>query len=241
MNRGIYATASGMMAAQSQLDVLANNLANVSTTGYKRDGLAFSERLERQMRGNGGLGEVLGTLGSGAEQVAQFTIFEPGPLASTGNPLDLGIDGAKGCFAVQTSQGVRYTRDGALQLDAEGRLVTKAGHPVLDDGERPITLPRGRVSIGEDGTVQVDGIDAGKIGLFDGTFQKVGDNLYDSPDAKTVDGTPLRSGHLEGSNVNAVEAMVDMITLNRAFELAQRSIQQQDDLTQRLIQSLRDQ
>jgi flagellar basal-body rod protein FlgF len=241
MNRGIYATATGMLAAQAQMDVLANNLANVSTTGYKRDGLAFAERFEREMRAGGGLGEVLGKLGTGAAQVAQFTIFEPGPLMATGNTLDVAIGSPKGCFAVQTPQGLCYTRDGSFQLNTERQLTTKAGHPVLDARGNPITLGFGRIAIEDDGTVMVNEVEAGQIAVYDGPFRKIGDNLYLATDAKPIEDAQLRGGHLEGSNVNAVEAMVDMISLNRAFELAQRSIQQQDDLTQRLIQSLRDQ
>ena len=241
MNRGIYATATGMMAAQTQLDVITNNLANASTTGFKRDGVAFAEGLEREMRANGGLGAVLGSLGSGAVQSGQFTDFEQGVLNPTGNPLDVAIQGAKGLFAVQTPQGVRYTRDGSFSLNQDRELVTHQGYPVLDDSLRPITLPSGKPLIQDDGTVQVDNQDSGKIGIFDGSFTKTGDNLYESLDAKALDEPQLKAGHLEGSNVNAVESMVQMITLNRAFELAQRSIQQQDDLTQRLIQSLRDQ
>lgn len=238
MNRGIYSTATGMLAAQAQMDVLANNLANVSTTGFKRDGLAFAERFEREMRADGGLGEVLGTMGTGSAQVAQFTIFRPGPLMATGNPLDVAIGAPRGCFALQTERGTCYTRDGSFQLDADRQLVTHSGDRVLDDRGNPIILPQGRIAIQDDGVVLVDEVEAGRIGIYDGAFAKVGDNLYVSNDAKAIEDTPLRGGHLEGSNVNAVEAMIEMIALNRAFELAQKSIQQQDDLSQRLIQSL---
>lgn len=241
MNRGIYATATGMWAAQSKMDVIANNLANAATTGYKRDGLAFAERYERELRANGGLGASLGTLGSGAIQRSQFTHFGVGALSATSNPLDLAIPQDKGLFAVQTPQGIRYTRDGAFALNTDRELVNKLGYPVLDESGRPITLPTGTPQIQDDGTVRVGDREAGKIGIFDGTFQKSGNNLYESNDAKPLESATVKAGHLEASNVNPVEAMIEMISLNRSFELAQRSIVQQDELTQRLIQSLRDQ
>lgn len=241
MNRGIYATATGMWAAQSKMDVIANNMANAATTGYKRDGLAFAERYERELRANGGLGLSLGTLGSGSIQRSQFTHFGVGALSATSNPLDLAIPQDKGLFAVQTPQGVRYTRDGAFSINADRELVNKLGFHVLDESGRPIVLPVGSPQIQDDGTVFVGDREAGKIGVFDGNFQKTGNNLYESSNAKPIEGASVKAGHLEASNVNPVEAMIEMISLNRSFELAQRSIVQQDELTQRLIQSLRDQ
>jgi flagellar basal-body rod protein FlgF len=240
MNRGIYATATGMMSAQAQLDVLTNNLANVSTTGFKRDGLAFAESFERRLRAHSGAGPEIGTLGSGAAQVAQFTIFEPGALTATGNPLDVAIQSPKGLFAVRAEGGVQYTRNGSFRLNESRQLVTQQGYPVLDGRLAPITLPDGKSAIQDDGTVLVDGQEVGQIGLFEGTFAKAGENLFDATDARAVETPELKAGHLEGSNVNAIEAMVGMISLHRSFELAQRSIQQQDDLTQRLLQSLQD-
>lgn len=240
MNRGIYATATGMIAAQQQLDVLSNNLANVSTNGFKRDGIAFAERFEREMLANGGRGASLGTLGTGAVRQAQFTIFEAGPLNATGNPLDVAINDKRGLFAVQTSEGVRYTRDGSFQLNDSRQIVTHEGYPLLDDRLEPITLPVGKPSVESNGTVMVDGVEVGKIALFDGAFTKIGDNLFEASNPQVLETPNMKGGHIEGSNVNPVESMIGMITLNRAFELAQRSIQQQDDLTQRLIQSLRD-
>ncbi len=240
MNRGIYATATGMMACQTQLDVITHNLANASTTGFKRDGVAFSERFERQLRANAGFGPAIGSLGSGATLESRFTDFEPGALKPTGNPLDIAIQGPKGVFAVQTPQGVRYTRDGSFRLSESGEIVNQMGHPVLDNRGRTIDVQNGKVLIQDDGTVLVDNAEAGQIAIYDGALTKVGDNLYESTDAKAIDDVLMKAGHLESSNVNAIEAMTGMITLNRVFELSQKSIQQQDELMQRLIQSLQD-
>lgn len=239
MNRGIYATATGMLAGQKGLDVIANNLANVSTTGFKRDELVFADAYVREMRLAGGRGALIGSLGSGTKLVAEYTIFEEGPINPTGNPLDIAIDSAKGLLAVQTPQGIRYTRDGSLQLDKDRRLVTRDGYPVLDDRNSPIELPEGQIEILADGRVVSAGQEVGRIGLFEGTFNKAGGNLF-SGSASPVDEVSLKVGALEGSNVNAVEAMIEMIGVNRSFEMAQKSLIQQDELTQRLIQSLQD-
>lgn len=239
MNRGIYATATGMIAGQKWLDVVANNLANVSTTGFKRDELVFADAYVREMRLSGGRGATIGTLGSGTKLVAEYTIFEEGPINPTGNPLDVAIDSEKGLLGVQTPQGIRYTRDGSLQLDQDRRLVTKQGYPVLDDRNSPIELPEGRIEILGDGRVMAGDQEVGRIGVFEGTFDKAGGNLF-AGSGQPVEEASLKVGALEGSNVNAVEAMIEMIGVNRSFEMAQKSLIQQDELTQRLIQSLQD-
>ncbi len=241
MNRGIYATATGMLSSQKLMDVVANNLANASTAGFKRDDIAFNEALQREMRANGGLGPVLGTLGMGASEQGGFTVFEPGAIARTSNPLDAAIDGPRGAFAVQTANGVRYTRDGRFKTDTEGKLTTQEGDPVLGQDLQPIQLPEGVPSIAADGTITAGGKQAGQIGVFQGTFEKGPDGLFASDDAQAVTDATVLGQSLESSNVSAIESMIQMIKLGRAFEMSQKSIQQQDELTQRLIQSLQGQ
>jgi flagellar basal-body rod protein FlgF len=240
MNRGIYSTATGMVAAQRWMDVTANNLANASTNGFKRDGLVFNDAMERELAASGGFGTRLGSLGVGATPQGEYTVFEGGPVTATGNPLDMAIEGDKGMFAVRTPGGVRYTRDGSFSLNANRELVTKNGHQVLDERLEPITLPAGKLDVSNEGALSIDGKAAGTIGIFEGTFTKEGDNLYSAVSAKKAESGGVRTHAIEGSNVNAVEAMISMITLSRSFELAQKSITQQDELTQRLIQSLQD-
>jgi flagellar basal body rod protein FlgG len=237
MNRGIQTTATGMASAQKQLDVIANNLANSSTNGFKRDIVAFNEELERQLNS---AGRNIGTLSTGAVEQGEYTVFDAGPIQATHNPLDIAIPGEKGLFAVQSPQGVRYTRDGAFQLSESSEIVTKDGLPVLDEALRPITLPPGKIKVGTDGTVSVNDQPAGKIALFEGTFQKEGESLFIGLGTQPVADAEVRPEALEGSNVNPVESMIQMIGLSRNFEMAQKSIQQQDELTQRLIQSLQD-
>lgn len=151
MNRGIYTAASGMIAQQHRLDAIANNLANVDTTGYKRDltvHKAFPELLLRRLRDEGIVGiplsgtypplgsvdksPVVGTLGTGVEVNEIFTVFEQGELELTDNPFDLALHG-DGFFSVMTPDGERYTRNGSFILGPEGMLVTKEGYPVLGE------------------------------------------------------------------------------------------------------------
>ncbi len=239
MNRGIYSTVSGMVATQKWMDVTANNLANISTTGFKRDGVSFTDSLQREMVAANGQGESLGTLGSGPNSTGnEFTVMEQGPIQSTGRPLDVAVDGTKGMFAVQTPQGIRYTRDGAFELNEQRQLVTTNGFPVLDSTQRPIEIPQGSVSIDGNGQISVDANSVGTLAIFDGTFSKEGGNLYTSDDAVPFEGAIIKPQALEGSNVNPVEAMIEMIQIGRAYELSQKAVQQQDDLSQRLIQSL---
>lgn len=245
MERGIFATATGMMATQQWMDVVSNNLANASTTGFKRDSIAFDEAMLREMR----LGKrQIGELGGGPSADKTVTIFERGTLETTGNPLDLAIDSDHGLFAVQTPAGTRFTRAGDFTLNADRLLVTKSGHSVLDQQGRKITVPPGQVLVGSDGTVKVGDNEIARIGVFDCAraskddlgFRKIGNNLYEALRPTSVVNAQVHAGVLEGSNVNAVEAMVQMIAISRSFELSQKSVIAQDELSQRLIQSLSD-
>lgn len=229
-----------MIGAQRELSVIANNLANVNTTGFKKDGISFATQFERTLLASGGMGRTLGELGSGPVEIGMFTEFVVGPTQHTGMPLDIAIQDTKGALAVETQQGIRYTRDGSLTLGPDLELITHSGQKVLDDRQQPISVPPGstKISISETGDVLADGKQVGKIALYEGNFTKTGANLFTSEDAKPLDTIKLIPGALEGSNVNPVESMIQMISLQRAYELAQKSISQQDDSTQRLIQSL---
>ena len=227
-----------MATAQQWLDVITNNLANASTTGFKRDGVTFNDGLVRKIASSPGLGRPLGSLGSGAVIKTFYTDFSIGSLSPTGNPLDLAVKDKDGVFAVQTPGGVRYTRDGAFQLNSDLQIVDKTGRPVLNNDLQPITVEKGQVEVAEDGRVLVKGKLIDHIGVFRGTLVKQGQNLYSSTNAQPLENAMIASGSLESSNVNAVEEMIAMIRLNRAFELAQRSIQSQDESSQRLVSSM---
>lgn len=239
MNRGIYATASGMVGAQHLLDTITNNLANASTAGFKKEGVAFDDAYSQALRANGGEGRDVGTLGTGPEMKGRFTDMAVGTISVTGNPLDVAISSAKGFFAVQDTDGLtRYVRDGSFSKDANGDLVNRSGYKVLDDRGVPINLPQGDAKIEEDGTISVNGNPESKIGVWDGKFTKLSGTEFASANASVISEPELKPGAIEGSNVNPIETMVEMISLNRGFEMGQRSIVQQDELTEKLIQSL---
>lgn len=231
------------MTLQQWMDVNANNLANASTTGFKRDGIAFGEMFEQRLAANGGYGAALGSIGVGPIPRQEFTNFELGAMQSTGNALDLAITSDRGAFQVQSGTARYFTRDGAFALNEQRQLVTKRNELVLDKDGQPIELPSGSPSVAADGTVSVDGKTVAQIGVFDGGFIKRGQNDFTvQAPAKALDTSEygIRSGTLEQSNVNAVQAMINLITIGRSYELAQKSITQQDDLSQRLIQTLQE-
>lgn len=225
------------------MDVTANNLANASTSGFKRDGLIFQDTLQREMYANGGQGPSVGMLGSGAQAVEEFTIRDIGVISSTGNAFDMAINAPDGMFAVKANGETRYTRDGAFGLDENRRLVTKTGFPVLDKDGNEITVPTGAMQVEAGGKISVNGTPIAQVGVYvptdNGSFVKEGTNLYSvTGGARALDDSPIEASSLEGSNVNVVESMLDMIKIGRQFELSQKTIQQQDDLLQRLIASL---
>lgn len=225
-----------MIGAQQLLDVVSHNLANASTNGYKREGLVFNDTLKRAMYSD--QGSYLGKLGSGGWQQEHFTVMESGAMTTTGNTLDVALQESKGFFAVQTPAGVRYTRNGSFAIDADRKLATQEGFPVLDGGNREITLPAGKIEIDVTGGVSVDGQNIGTIGVFDGRVTKHGDGLYEGSSMSAVDEPRLQSGVIEGSNVNAIEEMIAMIKLNRIYEMAQRGALSQDEMTQKLLSSI---
>jgi flagellar basal body rod protein FlgG len=225
-----------MSAAQRMLDTTANNLANVSTNAFKRDGLVFRDALEANLTSRG---QAIGQMSYGVKPDGEFTDFEMGSITETGNNLDFAITDSKGAFKVDTGNGqFRYTRDGAFRLNDQKQLVDRQGHLVMDRSDSPITLEGQEIAVQRNGEIFVDGAPAATIGVFDGTFVKQGHNLFVSSDAKLDEAIGVQGKAIEGSNVNAVEAMVQMIAVSRSFDLAQKSVQQHDELTQRLIQSM---
>ncbi|MFQ3610414.1 MAG: flagellar basal-body rod protein FlgF, partial [Fimbriimonadales bacterium] len=223
---------------QKAQDVLANNLANLNTTGFKADRPVFQAVYERQIyRWEGNGSAPIGSLSAGALLSTTFTDFQPGALQITGNPLDVAIEG-NGFFAIQTPQGVRYTRQGAFQLNAEGTLTTREGYPVLSQQGQPIRVPRAAsLVIGEDGTLQANGTPIARLQIVQGELTKSPDGYFvgNATPAPTV---RLVSGALEMSNVNMVREMVSMIELIRAYESHQRVVQTHDETLGRAINDL---
>ena len=215
MERGLYIAASGMLAEQVRQDQIANDLANAATPGYKADRTSqagFGELL----LANSATGQVVGPQGTAVQVSAVETDFTPKPAKDTGEPLDFAIVG-EGFFAVQAANGTRYTRNGQFQADAQGRLVTPQGDPVLGRGGRTL-------SVGADGRVDPRALEVVNLR----NPRKDGDNLVAGTAAGAAAGQ-VRAGALESSGADAARSMVDMIASMRAFEAGQKVIQTIDE------------
>jgi flagellar basal-body rod protein FlgF len=219
MERGLYIAASGMLTEQVRQDLIAHDLANASTAGYKPDRVSsksFGDMLLTDTR----TGAPVGPLGLGTQISKQVTDMSSGPIRDTHEPLDFAVEGT-GFFAVQTSKGVRYTRDGQFAASARGTLVTAAGDDVLGAGGAP-------VRIGADGKVAPAAIGVVTVA----NARREGDNLFTGTAGGAAPGT-IRTGALEGSGVDPVTTMVEMIGSLRAFESGQRVITTIDSTLQK--------
>jgi len=234
MLNGMDVSADGMSIYAVWQDIIANNLANVATTGFKRDVLSLEA-----------FKNYLGV--SLSEQSNQLSVnsaidFSQGPIHPTDNPLDLAIEG-DGFFTVQTDTGIFYTRAGALTLDNEGRLVTQDGYPVLGEGGIIQIGKFGQIDITDDGRIYLDGKLVDKLQIVwvqdpARNLQKVGGNLFALAPGGAIEEAEnfkIKQGALEGSNVNAVREMINMITALRAYEACQKSVTMHDSALERLI------
>lgn len=226
-----------MVSESVRQDVIANNLANVDTTGFKRILLVTRPLTGMALRrveggpGSGGL-SAMGTYFAGSTPDDAATVFTQGALRSTGGALDLALLG-EGFFVVEAPAGVRYTRDGSFRVDTEGYLATSSGHRVLGTGG-PIRIGDGEVEISESGDVSVAGRSVGKLKLVafetGADLVREGHNLFQASEAAAkVAGVQVRQRYLEMSNVQPVREMVDLIAVMRAYEANQRMIKAQDE------------
>jgi flagellar basal-body rod protein FlgF len=238
MERGLYAAASAMMAQQAIQESLAQNIANASTVGFKQDNPTFKAlhgmALQRNLNGGGG-GTQIGELGMGVANDQVYTDWQSGPRTRTNNPLDVSLDSNQ-FFAVSTPAGERYTRAGNFRLDGTGQLLTADGMPVLGSNNAPIKVSRGDVHFDERGNVLVGQQNIAQLKIMQGDekqMRKDGDNLFaaNTPAAMQVAAQPVTyPGSLEQSNVNSARSLVQMITVSRAFDMAQRALTTQDAL-----------
>lgn len=238
MIRGLYAAASAMVMEASRLDIIANNLANVNTPGFRRDIALYRSFSDQLIMRRDAQQTPIGAIAMGAFLDAVFSTPNSGPLQRTGNALDVAMLGDV-YLAVGTPAGQRYTRHGGLKLGSDGTLVTASGDPVLgEDG--PITAVGGQVEIRPDGAVWVDGVEAGRLLLVSFTdapsLAKEGRNLL----APTIASGPsipaptgrVEPGFLELSNVDPVRELVAMITVMRAYEASKQALRAQDEALQ---------
>jgi len=259
MIRSLWIAKTGMDAQQTQMDVISNNLANVSTSGFKRSRAVFEDLLYQTVRQPGAASSQQTQLptglqiGTGVRPVATARIFTQGALQQTGNSLDVAVNG-QGFLQVQMPDGtVAYTRDGSLHLDHQGQVVTSSGSPILP----AITIPPGaqNITIGQDGIVSITQAGSaaqtqvGTIQLVNfvnpAGMQSIGQNLATETAASGTPnaGTPgtnglglLSQGYVETSNVNVVEELVSMIQAQRAYEINSKAIQTSDQMLQKLSQ-----
>lgn len=229
MGSGIYVATSGAVAQSEAMEVVANNVANASTTGFQGSKVAFGEILAGARAG----GRAPQTPASGSYVgVAQVAAdAQTGSLIETTNPLDLALVG-DGFFVVETARGPRYTRAGNFSLSAEGVLTDLTGNPVRAAGGGTITVPKDAkaVTVERDGTVTADGDDVGVIELvrfLPEGLAREGATLYAAlPGANALEGRPeVISGALEASNVNGVRGIVDLIKVSRTYEALLQAIE----------------
>jgi flagellar basal-body rod protein FlgG len=244
MLRALWTGATGMASQQLLIDTISNNLANVNTTGYKKQRVQFQDLYYETV--NVGVGSTA-TLGSGSRVSATDRSFRQGNVERTDDPLSMAIEG-QGFFAVETGSGIAYTRDGSFRLDANGRLCTAAGYTVVGDGG-VIEIPEGATEI----EVTDDGIISGVLNGTRQTFATIslvlfvnpagleatGGNLYRATQlsGEPVEAVPgqdgaglLRGGYIETSNVEIVTEMVNLIIAQRAFELNSKAVETADQM-----------
>jgi flagellar basal-body rod protein FlgF/flagellar basal-body rod protein FlgG len=226
MDSGSYAACAGLLARSQQLDLIAQDLANANTSGYRSVQTTFQAALaSSSVAVPGDWSASLNAFGVLGEPRVTRTA---GNLESTGNPLDLAVEG-DAFFAVQTPSGIRYTRDGQFTLDAKRVLVSREGYPVLGE-QGPIIVPSGAFSVSNDGTVSVDGAVAGKVQLTQfpasAALRAEGSTSYSvsTGSATTAVNSSIRQGMLESSNVNAVTSAVQLIALQRTAQMLQRAM-----------------
>lgn len=241
MDNSIYVGLTRQMALRREMDIIANNIANLDTTGFKVESLMHKTDPAAPAVTLDGPKPVKFT---NADLVARD--FGQGALSLTGAPLDMAIEG-QGFFQLQGPGGPLFTRDGRFTTDPNGRLVNQAGLPVMDEsgGEIQIDGEKGQVTIGADGTMSQGNERIGKVGIFsfadNAALEKAGDNTFrNSSNLAAAPATlsKLRQGHLEGSNVKPVLEITRMVEVSRAYESAAKMIDSETDLSRRSIERL---
>ncbi len=235
MDNAGYTTLTRQSGLMREMQVVANNIANAATTGFRQEGVIFSEYV-MPVRGGSSLSMGRGNVGS--------TSFSQGMLNQTGGTFDLAIEG-DGYFLIETPQGERLSRSGAFSPNAEGDLVTLSGNRVLDSGGAPVFVPSdvGKISISGDGTISANGNLIGQIGLFkpndpnsmireDGVMFRTDEGYVPAETAAML------QGFVENSNVDAITQLARMIEVQRAYEMGQSFLESEDQRVRQAIDSL---
>lgn len=236
MDNASYATLTRQSGLMTELRSIANNIANASTSGYRAEGVVFTEHVAALGRGQASLSMPLAQ--------GRDTSLAQGALSRTGGRFDLAIEG-EGFFLIQSPDGERLTRNGHFTTNAEGDLVTSDGYPVLDAGGAPVFIPQGisDISVAADGTISADGQPVGQIGLFlpDGPNGLIREDgvRFSAPDG--VAPAPLgrvMQGYIEESNVNPILEVSRMIEVQRAYELGQSFLDLEDQRIRNMIRDI---
>jgi len=242
MDNSIYTSLSRQSGLMRELSVIANNIANSDTTGYKRETTVFSEFIRRAAN-TGGSNTPQNSISMG-RLGAHVSHFESGAIRQTGGSLDVALDG-EGFFTVETPQGERLTRAGHFITDAEGTLIMPNGYAVLDDGGGQIQIPLevNLLAIGGDGTISADGVEIARLGVVtsDPTLlTREGDNLWSAGAGIEPLETPkIVQGFLEGSNVQPVNEIARMIEVQRHYDAGQKLLDMENERIKSVISTIR--
>jgi len=243
MSGSIFMATSGAEMQRTRMQILSNNLANINTTGYKEDRAVFrvpDDGLNPDA-GQGNEMEGGATSFSTVIPMTAYTDYSRGPIQRTGNPLDIAIEG-DGFFSIQTDEGVRYTRSGALTVNPEGILSTADGDPVMGEGGE-IPIDGAEVRFDGSGNVIVDGKVTDKLRIVEisdpAALRKIGKTLFQMDESKGTEEAleygGVQQGFLEGSNVNAVKVMTELIEVQRGYESYQKMIRTMGEMASRVI------
>lgn len=249
MIRSLYTAVSGLITQGAKQDVITNNIANVSTTGFKSDDLMVKdfkdvliENRDKIVDGKN-VTNTIGSLSLGSKIDGTSTNFQQGEITDSDNLTDFALQG-NGFFTISKDNKDYYTRDGHFQVDASGYLIDDSGNYVkgknLQSGTSgKIYIGKGKISTSGDGTISVDNVPKYKFSLADfndyNTLKKVGDNLYEGTNSKTASNVSVKQKALEQSNVNVVNEMVNMMSVMRTFETNQKVLQSIDDTLDKVV------
>lgn len=236
MENSIYIGLSKLMVLEENMNIVANNVANMNTAGYRGQNMLFNEYVTKPSGLDTPISMVL--------DYGQYQVTDPGPIRQTGNPLDVSIVGP-GWFGVQTPGGTQYTRGGNFTLTPDGTLTTALGQPVAGDGGGPISIPKDAktIIVSEDGSISTDKGQVGKLMLVEFPSEQkldpVGNGLYKSDQAGTPsEKSTVKQGSLEGSNVLAVVEMNRMVKVLREYQSMQRLLQTEHERMRGAIRQL---
>lgn len=236
MDNAGYTALTRQTGLQREMQSIANNIANISTTGFQKEGLLFSEHVHAMGDGEPSL--------SMAHANVQLTSALQGPLTQTGGSFDFAIEG-DGYFLIETPVGNQLTRAGGFTPNAEGDLVTGDGYPLLDNGGSHIFVPpdAGSIDLAPDGTLSANGSPLGQIGLYQPVnptelLRQDGVRFSAASGVEASEDSVLVQGFLEGSNVNPISEIARMIEVQHAYELGQKFLDKEDERIRNVLQTL---